>query len=244
MTDDQLARFGDTAGILPGMPRRLHLVRTGAEQLPPDVLAAADTAESAADAEARQQMRDAQRAFRDRAWTEACPAPFRRAAVDGLEPPQDPRGAVTGWLDGPQRTLLLHGPSRRGKSYAAYAAGHAARARGQWVTGYTAKDLLDRLRPSVIDPARPERTQQAVTGADLLILDDLGAEKHDTDWSAAEIVGVLEARIAGGGRLIVTTNLGARELAEAYGERVVYRLVESATIVLFDGPIMKPRPAF
>lgn len=242
MNDSQPVRLGDLP-VPAGMPAHLLPIASGREKPSAELLALADALEAQAERDAIDDMRARQRAFRERAWDQSCPAPFRQAALDGIEPPQDRGGVVTGWLDQPLRNLILTGSSRRGKSHVAYAIGNEARRRGQWVAGFLVTDLLECLRPSEVDPARSERTRQTVRGADLLILDDLGPESQ-TPWTVEQLWDVLEARIATGTRLIATTNLSYAELERAYGPRIVYRLVENAVIVKFEGPPMKPAPLF
>jgi DNA replication protein DnaC len=244
VTSGNPVRIGGDPVFLPGMPRHLHAVAAGRERPSPELLAEADALEAQAERDAVEDMRARQQAFRDRAWAETRPAKFRRATLDGLEGHQDPRGVVRGWLGSPSATLVLHGPPRRGKSHTAFAVGQAARQDGMWVAGYTAKTLLDFLRPSQMDPARPERTRMMVTDSDLLILDELGAEKIDTEFAVAELTDVIDARIRDGRRLVVTTNLDDVAMVGRYGDRIVYRLIELATIVKVTGPVMKPLPLF
>jgi DNA replication protein DnaC len=73
---------------------------------------------------------------------------------------------------------------------------------------------------------------------DLLILDDLGAEKPRTEASRAFMESILEDRYEWirkgfGGSTIITTNLTSEKLAEFYGDRVLDRLQEMFTIMKF-----------
>ena len=161
-----------------------------------------------------------------------------------LRPHQDPEGLVSGWLDGPSRTLVLHGKTsrtlvlpgyaRRSTSYAAYAIGNEARRRGTRVTAWRVTDLLRCPRSSDLEPARPVRALDAAVGADLAILDDLGGE-YRTAWAVEQVAGVMDARTSRDLRTIVTTNLGPAELLAAYGEPFTCRLLELATAAKIEG---------
>lgn len=240
MTDSSPARIGAAIPLLGAIPEHLaHLVPIATAQQQPSAqfLAEADASERAADAEAEQQIRAAQRAYRTRIWRQSCPAKFRAAELGGLDPAdQDPNGLVSGWLDSGVQTLMLAGDlSRRGKSHAACAVGHAALEAGMWVVRYRVTDLLHDMRPSQTDPARAEDTRDLVQKVDLLILDDLGVEKRN-DWPIEVITDVLDYRITADQRMVITTNLASwAALCDQYGDRVVGRLNESALVVPYRG---------
>jgi hypothetical protein len=239
----RLARLGDVTALPPGMPGRLRAAATGAAPFPPDEAGRAARLEAQADREAYAAMRARQSEFRRRAWAASCPVIYRSATVSGLLPQQDPEGAVSSW---PARsgslTLLLHGPSRHGKTWAAYAAGNEARAKDQWVAAYRVTDLLRCLRPSEQDPALPERTWSNATSCDLLVLDDLGRESG-TAWTVEQLWGIIDARLAEARRTVVTTNLDASGLSSGYGEPVLYRLTETATVARIEGEVLTADPA-
>jgi DNA replication protein DnaC len=246
MTDENLARLASVTELLPGMPRHLVAVAAGREPASPELVAAADALEEAAERGAMAEMRDRQRAFRERMWNDACPAQCVNATFGRAKPQQDPEGVVSSWLDSPSRVLLLPGPSSHGKTWVAWAVGGQARARGQWVAGWPVPDLMMMLRPSEIDPALPEKTQITAREADLLILDDLGKETPSS-WTIEQLWMILNARVRGTTRslrTIVTTNLGYEELLPMYGDSVMRRLVESAVIARIEGEVITPDPMF
>jgi DNA replication protein DnaC len=237
---EPIARIGELPpGFLPGMPQRWRAAVTGREPLTAEDAERADLLEQQADAAAAEEMRARQHQFRTQAWDEALSraARFRHARVALLKPQQDPGGLVTSWLDQPSLTLVLPGESRRGKTFAAYAVGHAAFERGWWVTAWRVSDLLRYLRPSDRDPGRAESTWDAVTRAGLVILDDLGSESRNTDWPATQMMDILDDRTRNNRRTVITTNLSEGELAAAYGDPFVYRLIEG-TIAPVKGEVI------
>lgn len=135
------------------------------------------------------------------------------AAAQGIEAWLDP-GSPTGRA----RTLLLLGPTGRGKSYAATWA--LAEQQGSWLAATECRvDGWDDLRP------------KAATSR-LLVLDDLGREP--TGWAARELADVLELRHNRGLRTVVTSNLTADRLAERYGERLASRWADDRLTVTVE----------
>ena len=59
----------------------------------------------------------------------------------------------------------------------------------------------------------------------LLIIDDLGAETP-SEWWLSAFGDLVDARMRGERKTILTTNLSGQELRERYGDRVIRRLVE------------------
>lgn len=194
----------------------------------------------------------AQALGRARYWRESA-GEYADATFAGFRPQQDrcartgKSPAVTDWLDSDSRNLVLTGPSRRGKTYAAYAIGNAALLRGVWVVGYR----MARLNADLRSDSKRERAQEIVDRVPLLVLDDLGSE-HTTDWTAERLQDVLDERLSHADRrTIVTTNLAWRRredsdadgMVERYGDRIARRLVENARVVTIDGePLAGPDP--
>lgn len=172
---------------------------------------------------------------------------FSAAALGDLDPAQDPDGRVSGWLDSPSRTLLLVGGYGTGKTHAALAIGHAAvgRPRPAWAVPWTVPDLNDALRPDG-DPLALDHALHC----DLLVLDDLGAERI-TEWTVEQLYRIVDHRVRNRRKTVVTTNLpyderGFPETPEAdrpvtpnlvgrYSRRLVDRLMHDATIVRYRG---------
>jgi DNA replication protein DnaC len=99
-------------------------------------------------------------------------------------------------------------------------------------------DLLDMLRPKA-DKTKTlaEERMQAIRTADLVILDDLGAEK-DSEWAAERIYLILNNRYNEQKPVVVTSNPLPDELEKIsqQWERIVSRLHEMCYIITMDGP--------
>lgn len=78
---------------------------------------------------------------------------------------------------------------------------------------------------------------KALEAVDLLILDDIGAEKTKEDeglsWSKSKIFEIVDSRI--GKATVYTTNYTAKELIHMYGERDFSRMIENAEIIVMNG---------
>lgn len=184
--------------------------------------------ESPDEAQARAQARAASRG---RIWSQCVPARFADASVADLTEDQNPRGAVSGWLDSDSRMLVLRSEAPGvGKTHAAYAVANAAVAAGVWAWAWSAIDLNDALRPG-------EHTEHARITAyecDLLVLDDLGREQV-SGWTIERLHGLLDARWRNAGRTIITTNLSGQQFTERYGDPVLDRIIDDARIVTVTG---------
>lgn len=180
---------------------------------------------------ARLWVREQQAAARHRLFEAAVPPEFRTAAYPDLDQQLQSRDVVEGWLDTPSRTLLLVGNVGTGKTHAAYAVLRDAATRGVWAADSTVSGLLKALRPGADPSPLPRRAERA----ELFLFDDLAAERA-TEWAAEQVGEIVDVRYRERRRQIVTTNANREQLATRLGERVVSRLLHSATVVRFDGP--------
>lgn len=194
---------------------------------------AADQAEAAAENARRQEE------ARDKAWHRCCPTKYADARVDNLLPQQDPDGRVSGWWANGGQNLVAVGPSRHGKTHLAYAIGHQARAGGSWVLGWSAIALIDAMRPGA--PDNGLALHNAIE-CRLLIVDDLGRDRP-TEWSRERWTLLFDTRLNEGRRTIITTNDDYDTLVARYGDPIIQRLQEDATIVHIEGkPLSTPSP--
>lgn len=182
-----------------------------------------------------------QAANRSLTYERGRPDKYQPAEYGWLTRDQDPDGMVSAWLARGPRALVLCGHSRVGKTYAAYAIANDAHRRGVWTYASTAAQLSRDLKP---DSDAPHAWLYA-TGADLLLLDDLGREKI-TEWWLEQVHQIIDERCARVRRLIVTVNslpdpqVAYDELADRYGAPFAERLIDDGGIVAIDGePVRK-----
>ncbi len=193
-----------------------------------------------ADRDALAAIRALQAANRNRVYNRQRPAKYAEACYAALTEHQTQGGKVERWWDAGPRAVVFAGPSRTGKTTAAYAITNDVQTRNQWVVVRTAADLSAALKP---DSGEPLAYQHAIE-CDLLLIDDLGRERV-TDWWLEQLQRIADARCANGRRLITTTNHGDSikttydDLANRYGYPLVERLIDDGAVLFFDGPTMR-----
>lgn len=182
------------------------------------------------EAEIDAEMRADQAAIRREAWAAIVPEDMRRAVMDVVDPKAaDP---INRWLiaEPPTRgNVILVGPVGVGKTFAAYAIGHALVDVGEHVYAVTTAALLKAMRPE-----GDRRIEERARAAAYLILDDLGAEAL-TEWGVSVLTDVLDERFRERRPTVVTANASYRDLAARLGERIMSRLTGGAVVVTIDG---------
>lgn len=159
------------------------------------------------------------------------------------EESEEARATLNGWAVDPKgRNLILTGSVGTGKSYASVAACRRSHFTHQrTVEFWPVVELLDQLRPG-----GSEGALERVMRVDVLILDDLGAERP-TDWTAERLYALVNRRWLEELPTVGTTNLPLTRksaglgyegptLDEVLGDRMFSRLVGGAALVRLSGP--------
>jgi DNA replication protein DnaC len=137
--------------------------------------------------------------------------------------------------------LVLAGKTGRGKTWEAWAAIRALSLSGVRCTWkvVTAADMFVSLRPRAGLDSEEVMTGLVSTG--VLVIDDLGLGK-DSEWCHQELDRLVLARCACERPTVFTTNVpveappGQPCFGTVFGDRVVSRMAEMATVVPFSGP--------
>ena len=151
-----------------------------------------------------------------------------------------------------RRWLYLYGPVGTGKTgLVCVLAEQMIRELGRTVVFVCAPDLLDALKDTyrrygqAADHEQRERLAEsesdllgALVEADLLILDDLGAQ-HDSAWAIERLSTLINRRYNAGAQTAVTSNLAPVELSKAMGPRAPSRLIDDADVICLDGPDLR-----
>lgn len=139
---------------------------------------------------------------------------------------------VANWpqLRARNKSLLLHGPSGSGKTFAAACIGNALIEHGVPVLMVSLVQLLHETERRGTDFA------EAMRFAELLILDDLGADRG-TDTATERVFAVIDARYRQGKPMVITSNLTTNEIQSAdVGRRRIFdRLGEDCVPVSVAG---------
>ncbi len=170
-------------------------------------------------------------------------------------PADDPAGAAAKtaaqeWVAEWEGNLFLFGPVGSGKTGLAFSAAREIVKSG-WedVRFCNVRQVLAELRRSYETKTTDDPTK-ALVDCNLLVLDDLGAERA-TEWARETIATLVEARYVDGYRpTIVTTNYSPSDLAKrlghddpVLGQRIVSRLTEEAIQIRLDRPDLRQRAA-
>lgn len=196
---------------------------------------AVDAAEWKAKEEAEEA--DRRRSYRHRP-PEEIDAPLKTIGI-----PSRFRSATVKRLESTTDSLYLTGPRGTGKTHMAAAIvrelvmdltpSHSV----SWVQWISAPDLLLEIRNTFRDGS--ERSELSVieqySECDLLVLDDLGAEKT-SEWSLQTLYTIIDRRYREERQTIITSNLSLDELAEKVDDRIASRLSELCRVVVLTGP--------
>lgn len=123
------------------------------------------------------------------------------------------------------RGLFLSGSCGTGKTHLAGAIVHALIKCGHRAILMTTNRLLDTLKSAFGDTKRTAQIKDELYTADLLVLDDLGAE-HISDWAKSELFNLLNERYEMNKTTILTTNLSIEALTARLGKRTISRIAE------------------
>ncbi|MCR4433667.1 MAG: ATP-binding protein, partial [Caldiserica bacterium] len=130
--------------------------------------------------------------------------------------------------------ILFWGRPGVGKSHLAAAIANDLLERGDSPLFLNVVKFLNTLRNLYREEESESSEMERATSADLLVLDDLGAEKP-TDWAREKIYELVNSRYESLLPLIATTNLNLNSLEDFLGERTFGRLIEMCLPVEVGG---------
>ena len=172
------------------------------------------------------------------------PAGFREKTFESFQVTPGTREAyeLAGRVaeDAEARGLLLAGPPGVGKTHLAAAIVNARLAAGRQALFCMVPEMLSDIRRVIRDDDATCELMDLVKQTELLVLDDLGAERA-TEWAREVILIIVSARLAADRQTVVTTNhADAGGLIERFGGgqegmRIVSRLFGLCAPVRMEG---------
>ena len=134
--------------------------------------------------------------------------------------------------------IVFYGPHSTGKTHLAAAIVNSIIPKLVPVIFYDMPELLAKFRSTYREQARHDELAllSAIGEADVVVLDDLGAE-YLTEWAAEKIYELVNTVYRHEKSLIVTTNLdvASGELEERIGPRIFERIIEMCRLVEVKG---------
>ena len=138
------------------------------------------------------------------------------------------------------RGVILIGPVGAGKSHLAAAVFNSLKETKTCIF-VNVPELLARIMATYNSKSREseEEILNAVKQCDVLILDDLGAERHknnDDDWATEKLFTIVDSRYRNMRPIFSTTNCTPEILEDKVGPRVISRLCEMCLLISCNGP--------
>lgn len=130
--------------------------------------------------------------------------------------------------------LILIGAPGTGKTYAAGCVANVLLDKGDSVMFVRVSDVVNHLQCCYGDDR--DKYFRRLMSPDLLILDDLGAER-DTSFAQGCVLDVIEHRIYTGSPMIITTNIPLVELKnppDQYKSRIYGRIMANCAPIVFE----------
>ncbi len=130
--------------------------------------------------------------------------------------------------------LYFYGRTGLGKTHLSLAIANEVINKGYNVLYGSVISFLNKMEKEKFGRAEDCDTENLLIEADLLILDDLGAE-FTTAYTTSALYNVINSRICRGVPTIISSNLNIEELKQRYPESITSRIIGNYSVVYFSG---------
>ncbi len=137
----------------------------------------------------------------------------------------------------PYKSLLMRGKTGLGKTHLSLSIASAVIDKGYSVIYGSVPDLMRRLDKEKFEGGE---VLDMLTTADLLILDDLGAE-IDNRMYISVLYTIINSRINASLPMVINTNLDKRELEKKYDERITSRILTMEELLFYGSDVRQKK---
>lgn len=131
-------------------------------------------------------------------------------------------------------SLYFYGRTGLGKTHLSLAIANEVIKKGYSVVYGSLINFLNKIEREKFGRGETLNTEDLLIDADLLILDDLGAE-FSTSLTASVLYNIINSRICRGVPTIISSNLSLAELRDRYPESIASRIIGTYATVNFQG---------
>ena len=135
----------------------------------------------------------------------------------------------------PCDSILMHGKTGLGKTHLSLSIASEVLSKGYSVIYGSAPDLFRKIEKEHFGQEEGD-TIGALQNAELLILDDLGAE-FESRFYVSAFYNILNNRMNAARPIIVSTNLELPELQARYGDRITSRLMTMENLIFVGSDV-------
>ena len=149
-------------------------------------------------------------------------------------------GFISNFNENNGDNLLFYGTTGLGKTFLCSCIAKSLLDKNKIVIYQTAFTILEIIEGHRFkrDTRSNDYEYNSLFSADLLIIDDLGTEVANT-FTNAEIFNIVNTRIIGGKKTIISTNLTPKEISETYTDRIFSRILDKFIPLKFYGPDLR-----
>lgn len=166
---------------------------------------------------------------------------YPKALIDGESPYNEMASVFNSCkkyaenFDTDSTSLYFYGRTGLGKTHLSLAIANEAIKKGYNVIYGSVINFLNKMEKEKFGRAESAvDTEELLIDADLLILDDLGAE-FSTAYTVSALYNVINSRVARGVPTIISSNLSLEELKSRYPESIASRIIGTFATVKFIG---------